>query len=167
MSITPQDRIHGACIANTILEISKAFPSLKLAVRQGADRSSYSFELHDESSGKEFGFGFYVKYSRKRLSPWVYSYDRAHQIAIQQLAVENGEAFSVFVNGEDGYTCLDLQGLRDVLDEQFDDVEWIRISRKLRESYRVSGKNGSLERPVAQTSFPQVILDYVGDVLIR
>ncbi len=47
------------------------------------------------------------------------------------------------------------------MDDHFEEVEWVRVQRKLRESYRISGSDGLREKPLAQNAFPQKITDYV------
>ena len=78
-----------------------------------------------------------------------------------ELKESQGEVFSVFINGDDGYTCVNFADLRRVLDDEFDEVEWVKISRKLNSSYRISGKDGAHEKAVPQSSFPKVISEYV------
>lgn len=167
MSINPQDRIHGACISEVVLELSNLAPSMSVRVDRGADRSSYLFECSDTNTKRTCRFGLYVKYSRKRLSPWSYSYEKEHQLQLENIATDMGEVFSVFINGEDGYACIDYRELREILDAHFDEVEWVRVQRKLRESYRISGTDGARERPLAQNAFPQKIIEYVSREILR
>lgn len=167
MSINPQDRIHGACISEIVLGLSTTLPSLRVSVTAGADRSSYLLDCLDTKTHLTCQLGVYVKYSRKRLSPWTYSYDQDHQSELKNIARTTGEAFSIFINGEDGYACIDYQELRELLDDHFDEVEWVRVQRRLRESYRISGTDGFRERPLAQAAFPQKIIDYVSGRLAR
>jgi hypothetical protein len=161
MAINPQDRIHGACISEVVLGLSLSIPELRLSVTTGADRSSYLFECVEANSQRTCQFGVYVKYSRKRLSPWSYSYDQDHQVELKNIASMCGEVFSIFINGEDGYACVDYEELRELLDDHFEEVEWVRVQRKLRESYRISGSDGLRDKPLAQNAFPQKIVDYV------
>ena len=165
MAINPQDRIHGACISEIVLGLSTAAPSVRVNVTAGADRSTYLFDCFEINTQRTCQFGLYVKYSRKRLSPWTYSYDQDHQQELKNIAKTTGDAFSVFINGEDGYACVDYQELRELLDDHFDEIEWVRVQRKLRESYRISGTDGARERPLAQAAFPQKIVDYVSGKL--
>ena len=54
-----------------------------------------------------------------------------------------------------------------LLDNHFDSSEWIAVSRKLRENYRVSGKNGKLNRALPKNDFPKRIIDYINSNLYQ
>ena len=64
-----------------------------------------------------------------------------------------------------GIACLNFEQLKEILDDNHEEQEWVAISQKLNESYRVSGNDGKLERPLAANSFPQVIVDHFESLL--
>lgn len=161
MSIRVEDRIHGACIAEIVLHIGKAFPEIRISLTEGADRSSHRLLVLDQASNKTLSIGLYLKYSRSRRSPWDYSFDIEHQKEMAALFNSCGEVFTIFINDEDGYACLDHQELKTVLDEHFDEVEWVRVSRKINQSYRISGKDGAHERALPRNSFPGKIATHI------
>ena len=47
------------------------------------------------------------------------------------------------------------------VNDHFDDTEWISVTRKLRENYRVSGKDGKLDRALPKNAFPRSIIEYI------
>ena len=69
--------------------------------------------------------------------------------------------FILFAAGDDGVACINFDRLKQVLDEEYDPVEWIDIRRRPRQSYRISGSNGRAERPIARNAFPTEIIDYL------
>jgi hypothetical protein len=163
MAITPESRIHGACIAELVSSICGEFPDLRLAIHDGLDRSSHTLTVLNPACQQTLTVGIYMKYSRNRRSPWDYSYDRKHQEEVDRLFRSHGEVFTILIAGDDGYACINHSELKVVLDDKFDDVEWIRVSRKLNESYRISGKDGSYARPLKRRAFPDRITAHIGD----
>jgi hypothetical protein len=163
MTITTESRIHGACIAELISKICNNFPELRLAINGGDDRSSYILTVLNTSADESVTIGIYLKYSRNRRSPWDYSYDRKHQEEVNRLFKTQNEVFTILIAGDDGYACINHSELKIVLDDNFDDVEWIRVSRKLNESYRISGKDGEYDKPLKRNAFPDKIITYIGD----
>jgi hypothetical protein len=47
-----------------------------------------------------------------------------------------------------------------VLDDNFEDIEGVRVFRKIRESYRINGRDGNLSRTLPRNSFPGNIIDW-------
>jgi hypothetical protein len=103
--------------------------------------------------------GLYIKYSTARLSPWLFSFTRDHQLAFSNLTARYGKAFVALICNEDGVACLSESTLRSVLDDQFGNVEWIRVDRPSGGSYRIKGSDGSLEKKVPRSTFPNLILE--------
>ena len=56
---------------------------------------------------------------------------------------------------------IDYPTLKKLLDDHFDNSEWISVRRKLRENYRVSGKDGKLDRALPKNAFPKIISEYI------
>ena len=62
--------------------------------------------------------------------------------------------------GDDGIACIDFEQLKELLDSNHEQQEWVRVSRKLRQNYRITGNDGSMERPLARSSFPMNIVKF-------
>ncbi|NDF03719.1 MAG: hypothetical protein EB068_01195 [Betaproteobacteria bacterium] len=103
--------------------------------------------------------GLYIKYSTARLSPWMFSFTKDHQLSFNKLTASYGKAFVALICNEDGVACLSESTLQSVLDDQFGDIEWIRVDRPAGGSYRVRGSDGSLEKKVPRSTFPRLILE--------
>ena len=67
----------------------------------------------------------------------------------------------MLITDQEGVAVIDYPTLKQLLDDHFDETEWISVTRKLRENYRVSGKNGKLDRALPKNAFPKSIIDYI------
>ena len=100
----------------------------------------------------------YIKYTSKRLSPWHFSFTVSHQDDLQKAKLKFGSAFLIFVCGYDGICCLEFDQFKQVLDHVHENTEWVRIARKKKESYSISGTDGELKGKISDSDFPRVIL---------
>jgi hypothetical protein len=105
--------------------------------------------------------GLYIKHSTKRMSPWSFSFLKAHQDEILEMAQNLKEVFLILVCGEDGMVTLPFKDLKQILDDEHNDIEWISASRKPRKEYTIKGSDGSLGRKVGKSDFPQKIVDAI------
>lgn len=103
--------------------------------------------------------GLYIKHSSNRLSPWGFSFMKGHQDEIQEMANKLDKVFVALVCGSDGIACLSFEELKIVLDDNHEDIEWVRISRRPREKYAVKGSNGKLKFKIAHNHFPNRLFD--------
>ena len=67
----------------------------------------------------------------------------------------------MLITDQEGVAVIDYPTLKQLLDDHFDETEWISVTRKLRANYRVSGKNGKLDRALPKNAFPKSIIDYI------
>lgn len=103
--------------------------------------------------------GLFIKYSTKRMSPWSFCFLKEHQEEIQKMFFELKNLFILLVCNNDGVVCLNYNELKSILDEDFDETEWIRVSRKKRKQYDVSGSDGTLKFHISPGDFPKKIFD--------
>lgn len=123
---------HGAALLGLIGSSREPIQILSVP---GLENSAYSL------NGR---VGIYIKYSKKRLSPWTFTFTPKHQSTILKLYESYGEVFIFLVCNDDGVVGFNFSDLRNILDEHFLDVEWIRVSRTKRKMYQVSGSDGKL-----------------------
>lgn len=157
--LTLEDKLRGAAVLELLVSIGSEY---RFNLEEEDARGS--FRLHIETRGllsKKRTFGLFMKSSNKRRSPWAYSFHLDHQQEVLRLKQNYDQVFVLFLNGDDGVACLDYESLKEVLDENFEEQENVTISRKPRESYRVSGRDGKLGRPLARNSFPGVINEWL------
>lgn len=94
----------------------------------------------------------YLKLSTKRKGPWTFNFFRSHQEAQDKLFSIYGECFTCLICGQDGVLGLNMEELRRILDDSFEEQESISVRRRLNAMYQVKGRNGALEHRVSRRS---------------
>lgn len=105
--------------------------------------------------------GLYIKHSTKRMSPWGFSFLKAHQDELLEMTQNLKAVFVILVCGDDGIVTLPFNDLKQILDDEHGDIEWISASRTPRKEYTVKGSDGSLGRKVGKSDFPQKIVEAI------
>lgn len=105
--------------------------------------------------------GLFLKYSTKKISPWRFSFTREHQEEMKIMKDLLSNVYLVLICGKDGIACIEYEELKIVLDEYFEDVEWVSASRLKREQYSIKGSNGKLDFKIADSDFPKKIFDKI------
>lgn len=163
MSISSEEQSHGVVALRLWEALGLEAPELRFSLSTGKSRSAYILSALQPkllSSGKARSAGMFIKVSNKRASPWRYSFIKDHQDEIRDMKVEHGEVFTVFVAGTDGIACVNYQSLKQILDEEHEEQEWVSLSRKLRQNYRLSGNDGKFDSALPKNSFPSTIVGY-------
>ncbi len=122
----------------------QAFPTL----------SNNSFLVEDK-------IGLYIKYSVKSTSPWNFTFKKVHQEELKVMSEMIDKVYIVFVCGKDGIACISYEDSKNLLDENFEEAEWIRFSRTGAKRYKVTGKDGKLPFKLTIKSFPDDIITLV------
>jgi len=113
-------------------------------------------KLHDDRNGYYLLDGklpLAIKFSRSRKGPWSFTYHRDHQILYDELADRYGNCITAFVCGADGVVAVEHSQLRQVLDDVFDEQEYVSIRRRHNKMYSIKGRDGTLDKKVARDSF--------------
>ena len=165
MTINAEEKSHGVVALRLWEELGLKVPSLSFSISTADSRSRSSYVLKAIQpkmlgTGKELSTGLFVKVSNKRVSPWRYSFHKDHQDEILELKRTYGEVFVIFVAGTDGIVCLNFESLKQILDDHHEDQEWVALSRKLRQNYRLSGNDGAYEQTLPKNTFPSSITEY-------
>ena len=168
ISISNAEKYYGAVIVRLLEKLGEVIPNATFSITKGDSQSS--FVVHGLNSrfvgkGNKSSVGLFIKLSYKRRSPWRYNFDESHQDEMVALKKQYGEVFLAFVAEDDGIACIDFSQLKLILDHDHEEQEWVSVSRKLRESYRVKGRDGSLDRPLPRNSFPDNIVKYFKESL--
>jgi hypothetical protein len=103
--------------------------------------------------------GIFIKYSSKRLTPWRFTFGKAHQAEIEELRKALPRVFVLLVCNDDGVVCLAYDELKQILNEENASVEWISATRHRHEMYSVKGSDGSLEFKIGNKDFPNKLFD--------
>ena len=101
--------------------------------------------------------GIYIKYSKRRLSPWRFTFQKRHQDELKQMKNKLGNAFLLLVCFDDGIVTLSFDEVKQLLDESHEEVEWISAARNKRQMYLVKGSDGELEFKIGLDEFPRKI----------
>ncbi|MDA9550253.1 hypothetical protein N9Q02_01090 [bacterium] len=163
MTINTQEKLHGAAILRLIEALSKELPSANFSLKTGISQSAYLIEGNVPKilgKGRSAKAGLFLKVSNKRLSPWKYSFHRDHQNEILKLKSTHGEAFIALIAGNDGIAAFNFHQLKEILDEDHEEQEWVSVSREPREQYRIKGNDGALSNPLPRNAFPGILVDY-------
>ena len=86
----------------------------------------------------------YIKYTKSRMTPWVFTFKKEHQVELKVISQLHKKTFLVLVCGHDGITCIEYSKLKSILDEKYADAEWVKVHRYRREHYQLSGSDGKL-----------------------
>ena len=145
MAIDQFEFFHGA-VLNRIISAKddinfKTFPTT----------SNCSFVINNKT-------GIYIKYSRSRLTPWNFSFKKVHQEELEILSQYNKATFLILVCNNDGIVSINYSKLKKILNNQFDDFEWIKVHRFRREQYQISGSDGKLKGKIPKNNFPRDII---------
>jgi len=99
--------------------------------------------------------GLYIKYSQKRMSPWVFTFDKEHVKEIKDINDLLSNIFIVFVCNDDGICCIDWKEFCTLISvDNSSYPKWIKVSRKKNEKYSVSGVDGELKHKIGNSDFP-------------
>ena len=108
--------------------------------------------------------GLYIKHSTARLSPWTFTFHKKHQDTIKELKDIYGRAILLLVCNSDGIVGLDFDELKEVLDHNHTEVEWIRVARTKGSLYKVTGSDGTLKLKVGMEDYKNKALGWQGIV---
>ena len=164
MTITAEQKYHGAAFKELIDGLANLeIPTYYNIKPTNESRSGYVIEVipKNQSNFQSIKLGLFIKHSTKRRSPWRYSFQLVHQMEMDLLKDECDEMFLVLIAGSDGIASINYSSLKEVLDDNFADVEWISLSRKHNQSYRVAGSDGRLNSTLPKNTFPNLIIDYI------
>lgn len=138
---------HGAVFTELVHHCSQ---SISICSLDDSENSAYV--INDR-------VGLYIKYSKKRLTPWTFTFLMKHQDTIKKLKDFYGEVVVVLVCNDDGIVGLSFDELKYILDHNHEDVEWVRVSRSKRSMYQVSGTDGDLNFKIARDDYIKKIIN--------
>lgn len=93
--------------------------------------------------------GVFIKHSAKRMSPWPYTFTLDQASDLLDLEAKYSNSFVVFVCGDDGLVTLDVASLHKIVSFKESEKAWVRIERRPRSQYGVSGNRAELPHRVA------------------
>jgi hypothetical protein len=99
-------------------------------------------------------FGVFIKHSAKRMSPWRFTFNIEQAADLLDLEIKLPHSFTVFVCGDDGLVTLSIANLHEIVSFQESEHAWVRIDRKPRSQYSVSGNRAGLPHKVPTGTSP-------------
>ena len=163
MPITNSEKYYGTVILRLISHLGLKLPSVKFSISGGNSSSAFIIEGNSPSligKGRYITAGLFIKISNKRLSPWRYTFLERHQDEIELLHTKYGQVFIAFVCADDGIACIDFDELKSILDEHHEEQEWVSVTRKLNQNYRIKGNDGVYAKSLSRAKFPDNCADY-------
>lgn len=104
-----------------------------------------------------------LKYSSARMSPWTFSFSDQHQAEIGALADKLAPVFIGLICGTDGIACLSHAEYKRLLDDDFRPMEWIKVVRRAREKYTLTGSDSTSSLKIADNEFPEKVYEALKD----
>jgi hypothetical protein len=143
------EKYHGAVLTRLV----HALPGVTLELYPGlGGNSAYVIDKC---------VGLYIKYSTKRLTPWTFTFMKDQQDEIHEMASVLDQIFIALVCHDDGIACLSHKELKSILDEVYDPAEWVRVSRRPKEKYAISGSDGKLKGKIGENEFPVKLSEFL------
>lgn len=131
------EQFHGIAISR----LTHKFGEITISTDVNCDNSSYIL------NGT---CGIYIKFSKKRLTPWQFTFNSEHYTSIKQLADRSVKGYVVFVCGMDGLCCLSFEDFFCIVNgiEQ-GMAKSVSISRFKKQQYQVKGTDNEIKRKFA------------------
>lgn len=136
---------HGLVFARILHGVSKP-----ISIETFPTASNASYVVNES-------IGIYIKYSSKRMTPWRFTFKKEHQEEIALMKTKLKNVFLILVCNDDGIVCLNHSELKQILDQQHDEIEWISAARNKRQMYAVKGSDGELGFKIGPNDFPTKI----------
>jgi hypothetical protein len=137
---------HGAFLAELIQRLERP-----VLIDEHAEPGRLSSYVIDDRVGVQ------IKHSAQRMHPWPFTFTRQNLSEHDLLRAKCETNFVVFVCHTDGMVCVPLEDVQDLLEIGESDQAWIRIDRKKRQWYSVSGGRG--EAPNKRPRGLDVLID--------
>jgi hypothetical protein len=136
-------------IGSVLYQLVSASPDIKVNIFPTS--SNNSFIINEK-------IAIYVKYSQKTVSPWQFTFKKINQEELKIISEMYKHTYLILICALDGIVSISYKDLKYLLDENYEDAEWIRLSRIGAKRYTVTGKNGLLPYKLTNKSFPGDII---------
>lgn len=143
-------RYHGIALREIIM--AAGHPLVVTAINGGTRGDCFQVD----------GAVVYIKYSKKRLSPWQFTFtqDQLSDLAALERATDG--LWTVLVCGRDGVLCISASELDRVLGPQHVGTGALRVSRSRNSQYRISGPG--TQRPYVRARGVEPIINSISGV---
>ena len=134
--INEYEMYHGQVLRNIICSVGLAV-RIEDCDEQGRKNS---FLINDKVS-------IYIKHSRKRLTPWIFTFHKGHLVELERLAIYDN-CFVVLVCGTDGNLALTIDEIVQLFNGCSSSSAFLRVVRHRNTMYEIFGPDGCLKRRV-------------------
>lgn len=124
---------HGAVLADLVHGLTQP-----VSIDELAEEGRLSSYVIDGS------IGLHIKHSSHRLHPWSFTFTKQNLSELLTLRAKYAAVYLVFVCHTDGMVCLKVDDAIHLLDPGASEQAWLRIDRRKRKWYDVSGSGGEL-----------------------
>ena len=139
--IKDNEKYHGVVFAR----LTHINNEIKISSKINNDNNSYI--INDK-------IGIYVKYSKKRLTPWLFTFNKEQYSYVKKLILIAKNGYVVLVCNNDGICCVDFKQFLIVINKiDNDQTKSINITRYKNQMYEVSGTDGKINQKVADSMF--------------
>ncbi len=121
-----------------------------MRIEEYSSKSNSSYIINES-------IGIFIKYSTKRMTPWVFTFSDEHVAEILYMKDNLARVFLILVCHNDGIVCLDFDEFNIVVDYVHKGGGRIRIQRNSREKYMVVGSGNELPKKIGDNEFPKKI----------
>jgi len=98
---------------------------------------------------------FYIKYSTHRMPPWTFSFLKEHVEKIVSFCESRNKIYILLVCNGDGICCLNFEEFKIIISPKNNLYpKWIKVFRRKREKYSVTGSDGALNYKIGNSDFP-------------
>ena len=132
---------HGAAIIRIIR-------SNHFKIIETFSRSNSAYIINEK-------IGVFIKYSQKRMAPWVFTFDKDHVIEIKEIFELLENVFIVLVCNNDGICCINWKEFCTLISTDSNNYpKWIKVTRRKNEKYSIFSIDGKLKHKVGNSDFP-------------
>lgn len=137
--IKDYEQYHGIALSR----IAHKYGKLNISTDFNNDNSSYL--LNNE-------IGLYIKFSKKRLTPWQFSFNADHYQDILKLAENTKSGYLALVCGFDGVCCISFDDFFYLINGiERGTIKSISVARFKNQQYQVTGSDNQLKRKIADS----------------
>lgn len=157
MNINKFEPFHGVVLHRLI----NADEKLELIIKPGFSYHSYLVNESKFSGREDKTIGLFIKHASKPRSPWRYTMLKNDQDELKALQTLCDSVFLLLVCGMNGVACLNYSHIKEILDSEYEDQEWISVSTRLHAEYQIKGNDGNLMRKIPRNFFPNAVISLI------
>ena len=154
--------LHGGVFILLLEAISKSVPEIKYSIDFCETKSKYKIIFScEEWKNQKKVIGLFLKHSQKIISPWRFTFTKSHQEEIKDLEQNCDQTFILLITNKEGVALINQNLYKKLLNNRIDESEWISVSRKHNENFRIWSKDKPKKDTLAKNCFPNLIIEFL------